>query len=142
MQNRNYAIYIGATADRIWQTLTDPERNRRYFFGLSIESNWRAGSAIRVRGAGAVMMTGHVVESEPGRRVVFALASNGAINGPDTWMTWEITERGSETCRVSLSHDDLEPNPDPEQDEIILWLLSNLKTVAEGSPALAPTLPR
>jgi uncharacterized protein YndB with AHSA1/START domain len=141
MQNRNYAIYIGATADRIWQTLTDPDLNRRYFFGLSIESNWRPGSAIRVRGAGAVMMTGYVIESEPGRRVVFALVTNGSADGPNTWMTWEITEHGGETCRVALSHDDLEPNPDPGQDEIILWLLSNLKTVAEGAPALAPTLP-
>ena len=35
-----------------------------------------------------------------------------------------------------VSHDDLEPDPDPEQDEIILWLMSNLKTVAEGAPAL------
>jgi uncharacterized protein YndB with AHSA1/START domain len=141
MQNRNYAIYIGATADDIWRTLTDADLNRRFFFGLSIESSWRPGSALRVRRGSAVMMTGHVVEVEIGCRIVFALVSNGTGEGPTAWMTWEITEHGSGTCRVAVSHDDLEPDPDPEQDEIILWLLSNLKTVTEGAPALAPTLP-
>ena len=140
MQNRNYAIYIGATADQIWQTLTHSDLNRRFFFGMSIESSWRPGSALQVRSAGSVMMTGHIVEIEIGRRIVLALITNCLADGPNAWMTWEITEHSAGTCRVAVSHDDLEPAPDPEQDESVLWLLSNLKTVAEGAPALTPTL--
>jgi uncharacterized protein YndB with AHSA1/START domain len=141
MQNRSYSIFIGVPACRIWQMLTDPALNRRFFFGLAITSEWRPGSRLRVCGGGPVTVPGHVVDADPGRRLVFGLSSDSPDAGATAWITWEIADAGAGSCRVTVSHDDLDDAPDAEQDEIILWLLSNLKTAAEGAPALAPAPP-
>jgi uncharacterized protein YndB with AHSA1/START domain len=38
--------YIGASPDRVWQALTDPEVTHRYWFGTRFEADWKVGSPI------------------------------------------------------------------------------------------------
>jgi hypothetical protein len=53
-------------------------------------------------------------------------------------MTWDVEERDGGISRVTLTHDDLEPSADAEQDDICLRLVSNLKTLLETGAVAAP----
>jgi uncharacterized protein YndB with AHSA1/START domain len=132
MQNRSAAIYVGAGAARVWQALTDPYLVRQ-LFGVEVESDWQPGSPITFRGPGPVVLRGQVVHAEPPRLLAYSLSPGSEEDGPQEWLTWGLVECGSRICRVSICHDDLDQRPDPEQDEAILRLLSDLKSVVERS---------
>jgi uncharacterized protein YndB with AHSA1/START domain len=131
MQNRSFAAYVSATPGQIWQILTDPELMSEFFFGLTIESEWRVGSRLVLRSPEAGHAAGYVIEAERNRRLMFALTSGVENDGATAWMTWEMAEIQPGVTRVALHHDDLD-EPDADQDEDILRLLGNLKTVAES----------
>ena len=42
-------IYIGASAEKVWEALTGPEFTKRYFFGRSIEIEPRQGGTFLLR---------------------------------------------------------------------------------------------
>jgi len=39
-------IEVAASAERVWQALTDPEQVAQYFLGSTVESSWKEGSPI------------------------------------------------------------------------------------------------
>ncbi len=41
--------YIRTTPAKLWQALTDPDFNRRYWYGTRLESDWQEGSPILFR---------------------------------------------------------------------------------------------
>jgi hypothetical protein len=42
-----YQIYIRATAEQIWNAITQPEFTAQYFFGSRVQTNGMAGTPIR-----------------------------------------------------------------------------------------------
>src|SRR3954469_20316518 len=66
-----YTTYIKTTPERLWQALTEPAFTRRYWFGLTFETDWRPGAPMAWDHAGVVTEDPHqvVVEAEPYRRV-------------------------------------------------------------------------
>jgi uncharacterized protein YndB with AHSA1/START domain len=139
MQNRSFAAYVGATPEQIWKILTDPHLMPEFFFGLTIESDWRVGSKLVLRSPEIGHAVGYVIQADRCRRLMFGITSGVENEGPTTWVTWEMVEIQSGVTRVALHHDDLEDEPDAEQDEDILRLLGNLKTVAEsGRKSMKP----
>lgn len=137
MQTRTFAVYVAASANQVWQALTDPRLTRGFYFGLAVESDWQAGSAITYQGPGPARLVGEIVHVEPGRRLVHSLLPSVDVpEGAESWVTWELSSSEPGVCRVSLTHDDFEPSGDPEQDEAWLRLVSNLKTLIETGAAL------
>ena len=66
-----YVTYIRTTPEKLWSALTDVEFMKQYWFGMSCESKWTAGSPWRmVSGDGKVYDDGEIVEAEPPRRLV------------------------------------------------------------------------
>lgn len=66
-----YVTYIRTTAEKLWEALTDPEFNRRYWFGMHQESEWRPGSPWRLVFAdGRIADAGEVLETDRPRRLV------------------------------------------------------------------------
>ncbi|MFB9234996.1 ArsR/SmtB family transcription factor [Plantactinospora siamensis] len=67
-----YTTYIDATPERVWQALTEPAFTRRYW-GVSLESDWRKGSAMTwvENGVRTADPEQQVIESEPHRRLVY-----------------------------------------------------------------------
>jgi len=66
-----YATYIKTTPEKLWAALTTPEFMRVYWFGVAIETDWKAGSPwTMVRVDGTVTDTGQVLECDPPRRIV------------------------------------------------------------------------
>src|SRR5579863_8488269 len=70
-----YTTYINTTPERLWQALTDPAFTRRYWAGVSFETDWRAGSEMIVQlkdGAVKVVDPAQVVlEADPYRRLAY-----------------------------------------------------------------------
>ena len=65
-----YVIFIRATAQQVWDALTQSDFTSRYFFGRTIESDWKVGSPWRlIMPDGKTDIEGEVLESDPPRRL-------------------------------------------------------------------------
>ena len=61
-----YVTYIRTTPEKLWEALTSPEFNRKYWMGAHQESDWRKGSPWKIMLAdGRVADSGEIVEIEP-----------------------------------------------------------------------------
>ena len=68
-----YVTYIRSTPEKIWEALTQPEFTRQYWFGMHLDSDFKAGSPWKlVFEAGGTADAGEVLESDPPRRLVLS----------------------------------------------------------------------
>ena len=64
-----YVTYIETTPEKLWKALTDGDFTERYWFGVRLRSDWKAGSTFEmVRTDGTVSDAGKVVEYDKPRR--------------------------------------------------------------------------
>jgi uncharacterized protein YndB with AHSA1/START domain len=104
-----FDTYIRATPESIWRALTDPTITPQYRFGLSFETDWRAGSPLTSRSPDG---EGAVHEAEPGKRLVYSWSETGkpeANGGHPSTVRFELTSMG-EVTRLTTIHDDLAPD--------------------------------
>jgi uncharacterized protein YndB with AHSA1/START domain len=67
-----YVTYIAATADRVWQALTEGDFTARYWGGLRITSDWQAGSKVQHLGPdGGAALVGEVLEASFPTRLAY-----------------------------------------------------------------------
>jgi uncharacterized protein YndB with AHSA1/START domain len=136
-----FDIYIRATPESLWRALTDPAITPRYRFGLSFESDWRAGSRLTSKSPTG---EGVVHESVPGKRLVYSWSETAkpeANGGHPSTVCFELTPMGDVT-RLTTIHDDLAP------DGVFLrivqpgWpmILSALKSLLETGEPLSYSL--
>jgi len=68
-----YVTFIRSTPEKIWQALTQPEFQRQYWFGMHIDSDFKAGSSWTLAFEdGRVADEGEILESDPPRRLVIS----------------------------------------------------------------------
>src|SRR5205085_11443353 len=111
-----YQIYIRATADQIWNAITQPEFTAQYFFGSRVQTNGMAGTPIRHYAPDGVHLWGDdvILESDPSRRLVHSwrpLYDPELAAEPRTRVTWEIEPQASGVTRLTVVHDELEHAP-------------------------------
>jgi uncharacterized protein YndB with AHSA1/START domain len=130
-----FEIYIKTSPERLWQAIVDPEMRKRYSFGVGTESDWTPGSEYHAGVPGVVdIASGENVEVDPPRRLVQtfkALWSEDVANEGTSRVTWEIEPVGEDSCRLSVTHDQLAEGANNQ-----LWggwpmILSGLKTLLE-----------
>lgn len=132
-------IEIAAPAARVWEALTDPAIIARYFFGTTVETDWRPGSPITWRGeyqGNAYEDKGRVLEVEPGRRLKVTHFSpmTGLPDEPANYHTivYEIDEHGG-TTHLSLSQDNNGDDAEAQRaTQNWQMMLSALKKTVEG----------
>jgi uncharacterized protein YndB with AHSA1/START domain/DNA-binding transcriptional ArsR family regulator len=130
-----FEIYIKTTPERLWQAITDSELRQKYTFGVGVESDWTEGSPYTAvhPGAGVTISEGENLEVDPPRRLVQsfnATWSDDVRAAGTSRVTWEI-EQVEDSCRLTVTHDQL---PEGVNDEIYGgWpmILSGLKTLLE-----------
>jgi uncharacterized protein YndB with AHSA1/START domain len=136
-----YIIYIAATPEKIWQTLTTAEFSKQYFSGFAIEADLRVGGAFVARAPdGSVHISGEVLECDSPRKLTVTWNVNWPALveklGP-TLVSYQIEPAG-ETVKLTLtqSHDRA------IEDDILSggregWpaILSSLKTLLETGRA-------
>jgi uncharacterized protein YndB with AHSA1/START domain len=65
-----YIFFIKATPQKVWNALTQSAFTEKFFFGRTVESDWRKGSPWRLLTPdGRVDVAGEVLESDPPRRL-------------------------------------------------------------------------
>ncbi len=139
-----FEIYIKTTPERLWKAITDPELRRKYAFGVGVVSDWKRGSTYRsVAGEGTVgpgtpISEGENLEVDPPRRLVqsFRALWSDDVKGEGTSrVTWEI-EPVEDSCRLTVTHDQLRDGANAELYGGWPMVLSGLKTLLETGQTL------
>lgn len=135
-----FEIYIRTTPERLWEAITDSDIRSKYHFGNHIESDWTVGSRFEMGNAkaGALLGEGVNVEVDPPRRLVqtmVALWSDDVKNEGPSRITWEIEPVG-DSCRLTVTHDELREGANPELYGGWPMILSGLKTWLETGELL------
>jgi uncharacterized protein YndB with AHSA1/START domain len=133
-----FEIYIKTTPERLWEALTDTEMRRQYTFGAGVESSWKNGSPYQlVAGTGAIA-AGENLEVEPPHRLVQSLTAlwSDEVKAEGTSrVTYEI-EQIEDSCRLTVTHDQLREGANSELYGGWPMILSGLKTLLETGEKL------
>jgi uncharacterized protein YndB with AHSA1/START domain len=135
-----FEIYIKTTPERLWDAITDPESRSKYNFGAKVNSDWKPGSRYEMSaGDGAVPLgEGEILEADPPRRLVHtmtALWSDEVKSEGASRVTWEI-EPVADSCRLTVTHDQLREDANEELYGGWPMILSGLKTLLETGEKL------
>jgi uncharacterized protein YndB with AHSA1/START domain len=156
-----FEIYIKATPERIWEAITDPAIRAKYNFGAGAVSDWQPGSPIVVtaRDGTVELNDGEILEADPPRRLVHtmrALWSDEVKGEGFSRVTWEIEpvtaafarentsaagarpdpRPGGDSCRLTVTHDQLRDGASAELYGGWPMVLSGLKTWLESGELL------
>ena len=135
-----FEIYIKTTPERLWEAITDGEMRRQYCFGVGLATDWTPGSryeGIHPMAPGA-LYAGENLEVDPPRRLVQsfdALWSDDVKREGSSRVTWEIEPVG-DSCRVTVTHDQLREGANAEIYGGWPQILSGLKTLLETGESL------
>jgi len=97
-----YVTYIRTTPETLWAALTTSEFMKKYWFGMNIETDWKAGSPWKlIFPDGRIADTGEIVELDRPRRIVLkwrnelrpSLTAEGHARG--------VTMRRKSLCNAS-----------------------------------------
>ena len=135
-----FEIYIKTTPERLWEAITDSEMRQKYNFGVGVASDWTPGSTYESvhPGAGVAIAEGENLEVDPPRRLVQsfrALWSEDVKREGTSRVTWEIEPVG-DSCRLTVTHDQLREGAHDELYGGWPMILSGLKTLLETGESL------
>lgn len=144
-----YVTYIATTPAKAWAALTSSEFTAKYFFGRTVESDWKQGSPWTLRKPdGAVDVSGVVRESDPPRKLVVTWKVVGIEafkDLPECIVSYEIEPVGEHVIRLTMS----EAHPTPIPAYLLEggrrgWpiILSGLKSLLETGKALSIPTPQ
>jgi uncharacterized protein YndB with AHSA1/START domain len=135
-----FEIYIRTTPERLWEAITDPVIRAKYHFGAGVESDWTPGSRYLLMhpGSDGPLAEGDNLVVNPPRRLVqtmHTLWSEEAEREGTSRVTWEIEPIG-DSCRLTVTHDQLSADAPPELYGGWPMILSGLKTWLETGQSL------
>ena len=150
-----YRIFIKASAQAVWDAITQPEWAERYGYGCRSEYDLRAGGAYRAfasepmkaQGTPDVIIVGEVIEADPPRKLVqtwHPVWDPASAAEAFTRLTWEIEEVDGST-RLTVTHDvagapltaKMVSGQVPNAGGGWSYVLSDLKTLLETGKAIA-----
>jgi DNA-binding transcriptional ArsR family regulator len=138
-----FEIYIKTTPERLWEAIVDDELRQKYNFGVGVRSDWTPGSSYEGfhPGAGIALAAGENLEVDPPQRLVQsfnALWGEQVRSEGTSRVTWEI-EQVEDSCRLTVTHDQLAEGTNDELFGGWPMILSGLKTLLEtGEPLTTP----
>jgi len=142
-----YVTYIRTTPEKLWAALTLPEFTKQYWFGVTMESDWKPGSDWKMMYAdGRVTDSGEIIEADAPRRLV--------IKWRNEWKP-EFKAEGYSRCtmeieptngvvKLTVTHEMEIANARMINEGVSTgWpmILSNLKTLLETGESMAPAKP-
>ncbi|HEY3490164.1 MAG TPA: SRPBCC family protein [Candidatus Deferrimicrobiaceae bacterium] len=137
----SYVTYISSTPEAVWNALLDKETTRKYWEHANV-SDWRPGSRWEHRdleNKEKLDIVGKVVEFIPPRRLVLSWVDPADEARAEKYSRVAIEiEPTAGVTRLSVVHDDLEPDSDMLKGISEGWpmVLSSLKTLLETGRAL------
>ncbi|HEY2345421.1 MAG TPA: SRPBCC family protein [Xanthomonadaceae bacterium] len=89
-----YVTYIRTTSEKLWSALTTPEFIKKYWFGMDVDCDFKAGSPWKLSFEdGRVADDGSILESDPPRRLV--------IRWQNQWKP-DMKAEGEARCTMEL----------------------------------------
>ncbi len=136
-----FEIYIRTTPERLWEAITDPDIRSKYSFGARVTSDWTPGSRYEMgaRDGAFPLGEGENLEVDPPRRLVqsmTALWSDDVKAEGTSRVTWEIEPISDDSCRLTVTHDQLREGANDELYGGWPMILSGLKTWLETGELL------
>jgi uncharacterized protein YndB with AHSA1/START domain/DNA-binding transcriptional ArsR family regulator len=135
-----FEIFIKTTPERLWEAITDEEMRKKYSFGVGVTSDWTPGSEYKASVPGVIdIAAGENLEVDPPRRLVqsfTALWSDEAKAEGTSRVTWEIEPVAEDSCRLTVTHDQLREGASNELYGGWPMILSGLKTLLETGETL------
>jgi uncharacterized protein YndB with AHSA1/START domain len=138
-----YYIHIGAPLEKVWEALTNNSVISKYFFGLTVRSDWRVGAFITyVRPDGSIDIHGEITKYEVNKTLGFTFRTHVDIprNRP-TEVTFELLPMMG-GVKLMLTHEYLLPADGEKRFDTLRGLnngwpaiLSNMKSVLETGKA-------
>lgn len=139
-----YFIHIASTPEKVWQALTDNAFITQYFFGHTIQSEWKPGASLQFfRPDGAAADHGKITVYNPPRALAYSFEMPGdkTKRSKPTEVKFEILPMLG-GVKLILTHTNL-TQLDTEKNPFTLrglnngWpaILSNLKSVLESGKA-------
>ena len=141
-----YVTFIRTTPEGLWQALTTAEFQRQYWFGMHIDSDFKAGSSWTLQFEdGRIADEGEVLESDAPRRLVISwrhrmrpeLTAEGEARA-----SFDI-EPAEGSVKLTVVHEIERENSQLIQAVSGGWpsILSSLKSLLEtGEPLVRPAL--
>jgi uncharacterized protein YndB with AHSA1/START domain/DNA-binding transcriptional ArsR family regulator len=135
-----YVTYIRASAEQVWQALTDADLTARYW-GHANVSDWQPGSPWehrRVDGSDRVDVVGRVVEAERPTRLVITFEDDPDAATPrEPSVVTFLVEPHQDIVRLTVTHENL-PNQEMLGGISHGWpaVLANLKSLLETGEVL------
>jgi uncharacterized protein YndB with AHSA1/START domain len=136
MQTRTFEARVDACPDDVWAALTDPEVTRRFFFGLTVDSDWQAGSPIVYHGPPPHHISGELVHVCKPNLLMHSIVDGAAQAGEADalgWITWTVESHPAGGSTVCVSVDDLDLDADPELDQAWCQVLTRLGAHFDGA---------
>jgi uncharacterized protein YndB with AHSA1/START domain len=134
-----FEIYIKTTPEQLWDAITDPTMRAKYSFGVETNSDWTNGSGYTAAVPGVIdIASGENLEVDAPRRLVQsfnALWSDEVKAAGTSRVTWEI-EQVEDSCQLTVTHDQLPEDANPELYGGWPMILSGLKTLLETGEKL------
>jgi uncharacterized protein YndB with AHSA1/START domain len=136
-----FEIFIKTTPERLWEAITDPDIRSKYNFGARVTSDWTTGSRYELGAMdGAVNLgEGENLEVDPPRRLVqsatFLWSDDVKAEGTSR-ITWEIEPIGDDSCRLTVTHDQMRAGANNEIYGGWPMILSGMKTWLETGEVL------
>ncbi|MDF3069398.1 MAG: transcriptional regulator, ArsR family [Polyangiaceae bacterium] len=106
-QRQVHELFIQASAEKLWESLTNGDLTPAYFFGTVVKSSFERGAPIRFDlPDGTPTVDGVVLECEPRKRLVhtWKIRYDAALEDETSTVEWQIEPRGK-ACRVIAIHD-------------------------------------
>ena len=132
------AVDISASPDQVWSAITDPAKVKRYFFGSTVESDFRPGSSITWRGEYAGKRfedKGEVIEAVPHERLRVTHFSplSGEPDRPENYheLVFSLDQSGPVTHVTFTQDNNASVNEAQEATENWHAMLQGLKELVE-----------
>ncbi len=140
-----YVTFIRTTPAKLWEALTDPKFIHEYWFGSTVDSEWKKGAPWTLKKQdGQTDTTGEIIEIDPPRRVVIrwqnARIPELAADGPSR-CTIELEPKGN-AVKLAISHEIDKPGSKLIDSVSNGWplVLSNLKSLLETGAVVITAL--
>jgi uncharacterized protein YndB with AHSA1/START domain len=132
-----YSTYIGTTPEKLWEALTDSKFTRQYWGGLTLESDWKAGSPIKMiqpEGSRQPSKEGKILKADKPK--VLSYTGIGSDENSEAVVTFEIVQLLPSQVRLNLTHENIAESKVAMAREGWFAFMSSLKSLLETGAAL------
>lgn len=129
---------IAVSPDKVWKALIDPKLIKQYFFGTTVESNWKEGSTITWKGeweGKPYEDKGKILRMEDQRLLEYSHFSpmSGAKDVPENYhvVTIELTKKNKQTHVVLTQTNNADEKAKEHSEKNWNMMLASLKKFLE-----------